>query len=88
MIRDCAQARTLEIYKFLGVEEVPQRAMYTIDILEHAKGSSIVHNVQRMQKWAEPTPSCPWVCPISSERTILMSLFIAERLFDNGSECR
>ncbi|KZP23359.1 hypothetical protein FIBSPDRAFT_919161 [Athelia psychrophila] len=53
-------ARTLEIYKFLGVDEVPQRAAFIFDIFEHAKGSAKVHNVVRIQPWAEPTPSCPW----------------------------
>lgn len=56
------QARTMEIYKFLGMDEVPQKALFNFDIFEHAKGSAEVRNVVRMQPWAEPTPSCPWVC--------------------------
>ncbi|KZP26039.1 hypothetical protein FIBSPDRAFT_855330 [Athelia psychrophila] len=53
-------ARTMEIYKFLGVDEVLQKAIFNYDVLEHARGSPKVNNVVRMITWAEPTPSCPW----------------------------
>ncbi|KAF7982425.1 hypothetical protein HWV62_28549 [Athelia sp. TMB] len=53
-------ARTLEVYNFLGVKEVSEKAAFCFDMLEHAKGSSKVHNVARMAAWTEPSPSCPW----------------------------
>ncbi|KZP06146.1 hypothetical protein FIBSPDRAFT_966700 [Athelia psychrophila] len=52
--------RTMEIYKFLGVEEVLQKAVYLFDFLVRARGSSEVLKVMRMNPWLEPTPSTPW----------------------------
>lgn len=51
----------MEIYKFLGVEEITQKSVYLSDFLNHAAGSSKVHSVTRMSPWQDPTPSSPWV---------------------------
>lgn len=73
----------MEIYKFLGVKEILQKAIYNYDIHNHAAGSMAIHSVTRMNPWQDPTPSSPWVSrlPISSRLIDMLSTNIVQMTF-------